>query len=141
MTENTETESLTPEFDAQKDEQVEASVESADEAYKLENTPDGSFEEVKEDLDDRVAMAAASHREITAQEPQPVDEPVQVEVGPDNDEDGTAEDLPQEVLVKELAESGQLFEKGGPLPSGELSDGVDGLFLAERSKQTGEKLF
>jgi hypothetical protein len=45
-----------------------------------------------------------------------------------------------------LAESGQLFEKGGPLVDwtgdrDDLSDGVDGLFLAERSKQTGTKLF
>jgi hypothetical protein len=122
--------SPTPEWVAEKTEAVEASVESADEAYKA-----------GPDVDARVALAAAPHREITAQEPQDVNELVQVEVGPDNDGDGTSEDLPMERLVKELAESGQLFEKGGPLPNGELSDGADGMFLAERSKQTGEKLF
>jgi hypothetical protein len=138
-TENAE--EVNPEWVEEKTEQVEESVEHADEAYKLEATPEGSFEDVKEDLDDRVALAAAPHREITTYEFQTTDELVQVEVGPDNNGDGTAEDLPQERLVKELAEGGQLFEKGGPLPNGELSDGVDGLFLAERSKQTGEKLF
>ena len=56
------------------------------------------------------------------------------------------EDLAQEAVVKSLAESGDLYNKGGPIGNwtgslDDLSDGVDGAFLAERSKQTGEKFF
>lgn len=117
-------------------------VAHADAAYKFELGVQPS-PDVKEDLEDRIALAAAPHREVNKDELAVADpsERIQVEVGNDDDGDGTAEDLPQEVIVKDLAEAGKLFEKGGPLPNGELSDGVDGLFLAERSKQTGEKLF
>lgn len=137
----TDQSSETPQWDAEQDASVAASVEHADEAYKLENTPDGKFEDVKEDIDDRIALAATPHTEVSNDESHDSKDLIQVEVGPDDDGDGASEKYPQEILVKELAESGQLYEKGGPLPSGELSDGADGLFLAERSKQTGEKLF
>jgi hypothetical protein len=77
------------------------------------------------------------------------DEKVQVVVRErteDDPNDFGIESTEQERIVKDLAESGQLFEKGGPTGDwtgnrDDLSDGVDGLFLAERSKQTGEKLF
>jgi hypothetical protein len=56
------------------------------------------------------------------------------------------EDLGQEAVVATLAAAGTLYTKGGPLGNwtgsmDDLSDGADGAFLAERSKQTGEKYF
>jgi hypothetical protein len=150
----------------------EAEVEHASEAYNLEVPGAGVVEAtVEADLEARKALAADSHREVENEElyslaigeeappqfaPLPVfvntirpDEKVQVVVGertPETPNDYGIESTEQERIVKELAESGQLFEKGGPLvdwdhDTADLSDGVDGLFLAERSKQTGTKLF
>jgi hypothetical protein len=136
--------------EVEEQERQEADVEHADAAYKLEEPGEpGVFSpEVLDDLNARIADAAEPHREVSGPELGLVapDEHVQVEVGDDDDEDGQAESLEQERIVKDLAESGQLFEKGGPIGDwtgdrADLSDGVDGLFLAERSKQTGEKLF
>lgn len=140
----------------------EAEVQSATESYNLETPGAGSVEKsVEEDLEARKELAAASHREVENEElgslaidPETLnsirkDEFVQVVVGErteDTPNDYGIESTEQERIVKDLAESGQLFEKGGPLVDwtgdvDDLSDGVDGLFLAERSKQTGEKLF
>lgn len=149
----------------------EAEVEHADEAYNLEVPGAGAVEAtVVADHEARKALAADSHREVENDELQslaigddpdfaaaaPVfvnsirpDEKVQVVVGERTDAtpgDFGIESTEQERIVKDLAESGQLYEKGGPLvdwtgDTADLSDGVDGLFLAERSKQTGEKLF
>jgi hypothetical protein len=149
----------------------EAEVAHADKAYNLEVPGAGVVDEtVREDLEARKALAAESHREVENDEladlaigtdPEfypaaPVfvnsirpDEKVQVKVGPrtaDTPSDYGIESTEQEQIVKDLAESGELFEKGGPLVNwtgnrDDLSDGVDGLFLAERSKQTGTKLF
>lgn len=54
----------------------------------------------------------------------------------------------QEVVVKAIADADNLFGKAGPtknwtsdMDENDLATGVDGLFLAERSKQTGEKYF
>ena len=149
----------------------EAEVEHASKAYNLEEPGAGVVDAtVEADLEARKSLAAEPHREVKNEElfdlaigedPEyapvaPVfvnairpDEKVQVVVGPrdeDTPSDEGVESLEQEQIVKELAESGQLFEKGGPLVNwthdkSDLSDGVDGLFLAERSKQTGTKLF
>jgi hypothetical protein len=150
----------------------EAEVEHADKAYNLEEPGAGVVEQtVVDDLEARKALAAESHREVENDElqslaigedapaqftPVPVfvnsirpDEKVQVVVRertPEDPNDFGIESTEQEQIVKDLAESGQLFEKGGPLVDwtgdrDDLSDGVDGLFLAERSKQTGTKLF
>ncbi len=55
------------------------------------------------------------------------------------------EDLEHEVLVKNALNSDTIFTTGGPMGDytgvASLSDGVDGLWLAEASKQTGEKLY
>ena len=140
----------------------EAEVTSASESYNLETPGAGAVEaSVEEDLEARKELAAASHREVENEElyslaidPENMnsirkDELVQVVVGErteDTPNDFGIESTEQERIVKKLAEDGKLFEKGGPLVDwtgneDDLSDGVDGLFLAERSKQTGEKLF
>lgn len=140
----------------------EAEVQSASESYNLETPGAGAVDAtVEEDLEARRELAAASHREVENEElwslaidPDTLnsirkDELVQVVVGErteDTPNDYGIESTEQERIVKDLAESGQLFQKGGPLVNwtgntDDLSDGVDGLFLAERSKQTGEKLF
>lgn len=148
----------------------EAEVKHADEAYNLEVPGAGVVDAtVEADLEARKSLAAESHREVENDEladlaigdsPETFvptvfvnsirpDEKVQVKVGPrelDTPSDYGIESTEQEQIVKDLAESGQLFDKGGPLVNwtgdrGDLSDGVDGLFLAERSKQTGTKLF
>ena len=150
----------------------EAEVEHASEAYTLEEPGAGVVDAtVEADLEARIALAAEPHREVENEElyslavgedvapvaPPEVpflntirpDEKVQVVVGPRTAEtpsDFGIESTEQEQIVKDLAESGELFEKGGPLVNwtgdrADLSDGVDGLFLAERSKQTGTKLF
>ena len=140
----------------------EAEVEHASDAYTLEEPGAGAVEQtVVDDQNAREELAAASHREVEnedlwslAIDPDTLnsirkDELVQVVVGErteDTPNDYGIESTEQERIVKDLAESGQLFEKGGPLVDwtgdvADLSDGVDGLFLAERSKQTGEKLF
>lgn len=148
----------------------EAEVKHADEAYNLDVPGAGVVEAtVKEDLQARQDLAAEPHREVTNDElfglaigDQPEqfvptvfintirpDEKVQVVVRErtaNDPSDFGIESTEQEQIVKDLAESGQLFEKGGPLVDwtgnrDDLSDGVDGLFLAERSKQTGTKLF
>jgi hypothetical protein len=55
------------------------------------------------------------------------------------------EDLEHEVLVKNALNADAIFTTGGPMGDytgvGSLSDGVDGLWLAEASKQTGSKFF
>jgi hypothetical protein len=55
------------------------------------------------------------------------------------------EDLEQEVLIDDAADADTLYSKGGPMGNytgaASLSPYVDGAFLAERSKQTGEKYF
>lgn len=148
----------------------EAEVQHADEAYNLDVPGAGVVDKtVQEDLEARQALAADSHDEVENDDlgslaigdsPETFvptvfvnsirpDEKVQVKVGPrtaDTPSDYGIESTEQEQIVKDLAESGQLFDKGGPLVNwtgnrDDLSDGVDGLFLAERSKQTGEKLF
>lgn len=149
----------------------EAEVEHASEAYNLEVPGAGVVDAtVEADLEARKALAAEPHREVENEELQslaigedasyvpaaPVfinsirpDEKVQVVVRERTAEDANdygIESTEQERIVKDLAESGQLFDKGGPLVDWtgnreDLSDGVDGLFLAERSKQTGTKLF
>lgn len=140
----------------------EAQVEHASEAYNLEEPGAGVADTtVVADLEARRELAAASHREVENDElgslaidPDVLntirpDELVQVVVRErteDDPNDFGIESTEQERIVKDLAESGQLFEKGGPLVNwthdmADLSDGVDGLFLAERSKQTGTKLF
>lgn len=140
----------------------EAEVQSASESYNLETPGAGAVEKtVEEDHEARQELASASHREVENDElgslaidPENLnsirkDELVQVVVGErteDTPSDYGIESTEQERIVKDLAESGQLYEKGGPLVDwtgdvADLSDGVDGLFLAERSKQTGEKLF
>lgn len=152
----------------------DAQIEHASEAYNLEEPGAGVVEAtVLEDLEARKALAAEPHREVENDELQslaigedptfgvdPVvdtpfvntirpDEKVQVVVRERTEEDANdfgIESTEQEIIVKELAESGQLFDKGGPNGDwtgdrADLSDGVDGLFLAERSKQTGTKLF
>lgn len=140
----------------------EAEVEHASDAYTLDEPGAGAVEQsVVDDQNAREELAAASHREVENDElaglaidPDTLnsirkDELVQVVVGErteDTPSDYGIESTEQERIVKDLAESGQLFEKGGPLvdwtgDTADLSDGVDGLFLAERSKQTGEKLF
>jgi hypothetical protein len=152
----------------------EAEVEHADKAYNLEEPGAGVVDKtVVDDLNARKALAAEPHREVENDELQSLaigedagdtpyvtrepifvnsirpDEKVQVVVRERTDSDPNdfgIESAEQEQIVKDLAESGQLFEKGGPLVDwtgdrDDLSDGVDGLFLAERSKQTGTKLF
>jgi hypothetical protein len=140
----------------------EAQVEHADKAYKLEEPGFGVADTTTvADLEARQELAAASHREVENDElgslaidPDNLnsirpDEKVQVVVRERTEDDASdygVENLEQERIVKDLAESGQLFDKGGPLVNwtgdvADLSDGVDGLFLAERSKQTGTKLF
>lgn len=147
----------------------EAEVEHASEAYNLEEPGAGVVDAtVLADLEARKELAAESHREVANEElfslaigeeaPAPAapvflnsirpDEKVQVRVeqGAVPEGENGVEALEQEQIVKDLAESGQLFEKGGPLVNwtgnrNDLSDGVDGLFLAERSKQIGSKLF
>lgn len=149
----------------------EAEVEHASDAYNLDEPGAGVVEQtVVDDLHARQELAAAPHREVENEELQslaigedpsyvpvaPVfvnsirpDEKVQVVVRERTEADPNdfgVESTEQEIIVKELAESGQLFDKGGPLVDwtgdrADLSDGVDGLFLAERSKQTGTKLF
>lgn len=140
----------------------EAEVKHASDAYTLEEPGAGAVEQaVADDQNAREELAAASHREVENDElaglaidPENLnsirkDELVQVVIGErteDTPSDYGIESTEQERIVKDLAESGQLFEKGGPLVdwtgnTDDLSDGVDGLFLAERSKQTGEKLF
>lgn len=140
----------------------EAEVEHADAAYNLEEPGAGVVDAtVEEDLEARRSLSSDSHREVKNEElgtlaidPDTLntirpDEKVQVVIGERTAEtpgDEGIESLEQERIVKELAESGQLFSKGGPLVDwtgdiNDLSDGVDGLFLAERSKQTGTKLF
>ena len=63
-------------------------------------------------------------------------------------EDSSAvEDLEQEVIVENALQAGTLFDKGGQMPpdnyvnEASASPYVDGLWLAEASKQTGEKFF
>ncbi len=148
----------------------EAEVEHADKAYTLEEPGAGVVDAtVEADLEARIALAAEPHKEVKNEDlwelavgeeatPPPLpapfflntirpDEKVQVRIHEYDPKDiQDVEDLEQEVIVKKLAESGELFEKGGPLVNwtgdeADLSDGVDGLFLAERSKQTGTKLF
>lgn len=140
----------------------EAEVEHADAAYNLEEPGAGVVDAtVEADLEARQSLAADKHREVKndklgslAIDPDTLntirpDEKVQVvirERKPTDDSDFGVESTEQEIIVKKLAESGQLFDKGGPLVNwvgdeADLSDGVDGLFLAERSKQTGTKLF
>lgn len=139
----------------------EAEVAHADAAYDLETPGAGVVEAtVQEDFEARKELAGESHREVendnlgelaVSEQLNSIrpDEKVQVvirERASDEPSSFGVEDLEQEQIVKELAESGQLFDKGGPLVDwtgdrADLSDGVDGLFLAERSKQTGTKLF
>lgn len=140
----------------------EAEVEHASEAYNLEEPGAGVVDKtVQEDLEARKALAADAHEEVEnddlwklASDPETLnsidkDKKVQVVVRERTESDPNdygIESTEQERIVKELAESGQLFDKGGPLKDwtgnkDDLSDGVDGAFLAERSKQTGTKLF
>jgi hypothetical protein len=140
----------------------EAQVRHADRAYKLEEPGFGTADTTTvADLEARRELAGDSHREVENDELGSLaidfdtlnsirpDEKVQVVVRERTEDDANdfgIEDLEQERIVKDLAESGQLFDKGGPLVNwthdvADLSDGVDGLFLAERSKQTGTKLF
>jgi hypothetical protein len=61
------------------------------------------------------------------------------------EDEQAVEDLEHEVLVKKALDGEAIFTTGGPIGdyAGEasLSDGVDGLWLAEASKQTGSKFF
>jgi hypothetical protein len=99
---------------------------------------------VEDDVQDRIALAAEPHREVSNEELTEVKPGELIQTKVKHGGEGTARTAGQ--VVKELADSGQLFEKAGPGPDWDgtnegLPDGVDGAFLAERSKQTGEKLF
>jgi len=140
----------------------EAQAKHAGEAYRLEEPGFGTADTTTvADLEARRELASDSHREVTNDELGSLaidfdtlnsirpDEKVQVVVRERTEKDANdfgIESTEQERIVKDLAESGQLFDKGGPLVNwtgdvADLSDTVDGLFLAERSKQTGTKLF
>jgi len=110
--------------------------------------------EVKRDNDERLAHAGESHEQRTNAELQlnKREDDVSVVVpknraGVDSRVEDTqgVEDLELEVLVREARESGKLAETGGPMGNytgrESLSPYVDGTWLAEASKQTGEKYF
>lgn len=112
----------------------DASVAAASTAYT-----EGGDEDVQADEDAREALSAESHTPVINEELglHTVDEKIQ-----------TVDDNPTEMgqLVKDAADAGDLYVTGGPTDDwtgdlSDLSDGVDGLWLAERSKQTGEKYF
>jgi len=122
------------------------------------NTPDerSPLHEVKGDHDARVEAAADTHKPVTNAELQ-LREPytderltvvaTQNRAGVDRQPEDTqgVEDLEQEALVAEALREGRLHETGGPMGNytgkESLSPFVDGAFLAEASKQTGEKYF
>ncbi len=121
----------------------EDQVERADEVYmeSAEGTP------VQDDLDARVELSQESYDEVTNDE---LGETLNTVNGSQDPEQlvDVIDENPTEMasLVKDAADDGDLFETGGPVddwtgdPS-DLSDGVDGAWLAERSKQTGQKYF
>ena len=65
----------------------------------------------------------------------------------DPEDTSAVEDLELEVLVENAIQAGTLFAKGGQIPPTNYEDVdstspyVDGLWLAEASKMTGEKFF
>lgn len=123
------------------------------------NRPDerSPIHEVKADHEDRVSNANAEHVPLTNAELQlrvasEDDRKVTVVVaknraGVDEQPEDTTgvEDLEQEALVAEALREGRLHETGGPMGNytgrDSLSPFVDGTWLAEASKQTGEKYF
>lgn len=122
----------------------EDQVAAADEAY-MEGA-DGS--PVQADHDARVAESKVTHTEIDNEALEALDTlhgsfdySQKVDVVGENETQMGA-------LVRTVAQADQLYEKGGPtkdwtadMDESDLSAGVDGLFLAERSKQTGVKSF
>lgn len=131
---------LTTEQKAAWDEQVAR----ADEAYMTGATDSA---DVQADLDARVALAAEAFTEVTNEDlgatlvtvdgSQDPDQLVQV-----------VDENPTEMaqLVWDSANADTLFDTGGPTDdwvgdTADLSAGVDSLWLAERSKQTGQKFF
>ena len=119
----------------------DAQVEHADAAYMTGAT--GT--DVQDDLDARVTAAADSYTDFSNSDFGDLDT-----VGGSQDPDQLVDVVPDnptefDTLVKNAADAGDLFAKGGPTDnytdSSDLTDDVDGLFLAERSKQTGKKFF
>jgi hypothetical protein len=122
------------------------------------NVPDerSPLHEVKDDHEARVEDAGQDHKLVTNAELQ-LREPytdehmsvvaTQNRAGVDKQPEDTqgVEDLEQEALVREAREKGKLYETGGPMGNytgrDSLSPYVDGAWLAEASKQTGEKFF
>lgn len=112
----------------------EAQVERASALYR-----DGGDPDIQADQDAREALSAETHDVISNEE---------VGLWQPGDKVQTRSDNPTEMasIVAQVADAGDLYEVGGPTDDwnhdlGDLSNGVDGLFLAERSKQTGEKYF
>jgi hypothetical protein len=112
------------------------------------------YHEVKNTNDERMAHQGEDHEvrtnaELSLRNPDDHDAVVVTRnrAGVDDSPEDTqgVEDLEMESLVREAAESGKLYETGGPLGDytgkESLSPYVDGTWLAERSKQTGEKAF
>lgn len=122
----------------------DAQVARADEAY-MTGAEDST--DVQADLDARVALSQDTFTEVTNDELGETLDTVNGSQDPEQLVD-VIDEHPTEMatLVKDAADAGDLFEVGGPTDdwvgdSADLSAGVDGLFLAERSKQTGQKFF
>lgn len=129
---------------AEEREAWEAQVARADEAYM---TGAEDSEDVQADLDARVALSGEDFEDVTNEE---LGATLQTVNGSDDPDQlvEVIDENPTEMasLVKDSADADTLFEVGGPVDNwvgdtDDLSDGVDGLWLAERSKQTGEKFF
>lgn len=121
----------------------EEQVERADEVYMT--SAEGT--DVQDDLDARVALSAETFAEVSNEDLGATLVTVDGSQDPDQLVQ-TIDENPTEMgaLVKSYADAGDLFDKGGPTDDwvgdeADLSDGVDGTWLAERSKQTGQKFF
>jgi hypothetical protein len=147
-------------LDVDDEKQVRAALKQRENALNEfdPNRPDerSPLHEVKGDQEARVEDAAADHEPVTNAELQLrepyTDERMTVVVaqnraGVDRQPEDTTgvEDLEQEALVAEALREGRLYETGGPMGNytgrESLSPYVDGAWLAEASKQTGEKFF
>lgn len=129
-------------------EEALAQVAAADEAY-MEGA-DGLA--VQDDLDARVATANATHEEVENEELWDVNVNTNNASGLKSYAGGNvvapASPLDNEdfqKLVRQALDADQVFDKGGEVTNFEnasdLVPYLDPLFLAEASKQTGEKLF
>jgi hypothetical protein len=155
------TEELT--IDEQRELELAANTAEVSEAHDIYMTG-ATGTDVQDDLDDRVDMANATHTEVQNSDDgttlnqtlnwqgvpvytggNVVNVADDAAVYPDDSTD--VEDLEQEVQVRAALDGDSLFTTGGQIPptdyvtSADLSPYVDGLFLAEASKQTGEKFF